>query len=206
MTKMIAFDLFGVVFTEGHMVSNGLMTFLPPDTDKAQVKHFYTQYTNGQIAEADFWQGIDVEDYVPLRQAFLDNFVLDDDLPAVIEALAGHYQLAILSNLASDWADYLIAKFDFEAIYSPIVISGKEGVGKPQRGIYDRLIHYSQLDAREIVFIDDRLENLATAHELGMQTVHCNREPDNHAFQPDHQIQRLSELSTIDFRVDNLNN
>lgn len=54
MIKMIAFDLFGVVFTEGHMVSVTLMPLLPEDSTKSVVKDFYSRYTRGDITEAAF--------------------------------------------------------------------------------------------------------------------------------------------------------
>ena len=198
---MIAFDLFGVVFTEGHMVSGTLMPLLPAGTDKKLVKGFYQQYTDAQISESAFWQGIGLsneqQNYSQLRDAFLNSFALDNDLPELIEKLSGCYAFSILSNLATDWADFLIDKFEFESTFDPIVVSGKEGVGKPHKRIYQALIKRSQLDANEIVFVDDSLENLATAHALGMQTVHYQREPDDFDYQADYQITSLKELLAI---------
>lgn len=197
MTKMIAFDLFGVVFTEGHMVSGTLMPLLPLGTEKKRVNEVYHQYTNGQIKEADFWRGIGVDDSPQLREMFLNSFELDQDLNSIIKILSPRYDVSILSNLAPDWADFLIKKFEFESIFKPIVVSGKEGFGKPDKRIYEALIERSQLASKEIVFIDDRLENLATAHQLGMKTIHYQGEPDHFAFEPDHQINTLNDVLDI---------
>ncbi len=201
-TKMIAFDLFGVVFTEGHMVSGTLMPLLREQglsegLDKKQVKGFYNQYTNGQIEEAAFWRGIGVDDYSRLRDEFLHSFVLDDGLLTVLESLSDRFAFSILSNLASDWADTLIAKFDFKSTFDPIVISGKVGVGKPDKRIYQVLIERSDVDANEMVFIDDRLENLVTANTFGMKTIHFQREADGFDFEPDYVISDMKELIAL---------
>ncbi|MDQ6978463.1 MAG: HAD-IA family hydrolase [Ghiorsea sp.] len=197
MIKMVAFDLFGVVITEGHMVSNALMPLLPQGTSLTMVKSFYNPYTRGEISEETFWQGIGQPEYKQLRQDFLHTFFLNAELPKVLQVLSGKYRLAILSNLGKDWADTLITKFQFEQTFSPIIISGKEGCQKPNPAIYERLLVQSQLDADEIMFIDDRLENLAAAHVLGMKTVHYKHEPDDFDFQADYQIQKMSELQVF---------
>ena len=197
MIKMIAFDLFGVVITEGHMVSKALMPLLPQDTSLAMVKSFYNPYTRGEISEETFWQGIGQPEYEQLRQDFLNTFVLNADLAKVLEILSGKYRLAILSNLGKEWADTLIDKFQFTQTFSPIIISGNEGCEKPNPAIYERLLAKSQLSADEIMFIDDRLENLAAAHVLGMATVHYKHEPDDFDFQACYQIQNMDELQSL---------
>lgn len=195
--KLIAFDLFGVLISEGHMVSNALMPLLPADTEKKSVKAAYHDYTNGEISEPQFWERIGQDGYHGLRDAFLDTFVLDDELKLVKEKLKSRYRLAVLSNLASDWGAYLAGKFGFADDFSPLIISGEVRCSKPDPAIYQHLIKASHLAAAEIAFIDDRLENLATAHQLGMTTIHYQREADLHAFQPDHVIRRLQQLLPV---------
>lgn len=195
--KLIAFDLFGVVFTEGHIVSGALMSLLPELRDnpgKTSVKHYYHLYTQGDISEADFWQGIGQADNTKLRNDFLNAFELDDALENVIKTLSKHYSLAVLSNLATDWADYLIDKYQLAHCFKPIIISGENRCIKPDKPIYEILIERSGIAPEQTLFIDDRLENLATAHQLGMRTVHYAREKDNFDYTADYCIHELSEL------------
>jgi len=51
MIKMVAFDLFGVILSEGHMVSATLMPLLPKSIKKSTVKGFHNQYTRGKSAK-----------------------------------------------------------------------------------------------------------------------------------------------------------
>lgn len=43
---------------------------------------------------------------------------------------------------------------------------------KPDKEIYERLLHLENLSAQKVLFIDDRIENIKTARDLGMQTFH----------------------------------
>lgn len=196
--KLIAFDLFGVVITEGHMVSKVLMPLLLEKTDKHIVKAVYQQYTLGKIEEPQFWEQIGHAGNDTLRQQFLECFELDPDIEEIKQKLKPHVQLAILSNLAKDWGETLSTKFSFKNDYSPFVISGEVKCGKPDVAIYQHLIEAAGSAPEHTLFIDDRLENLFTAHRLGMKTVHYKREPDNHHYQADYVIHHLRELLTLD--------
>jgi putative hydrolase of the HAD superfamily len=196
-TKRIIFDLFGVLITEGHLVSNGLIHLLPADTDKKQLKQLYHAYDAGLIDETGFWQGLGLDNYSALRQQFLDLFELDTEFEQTITALKQHYELAILSNFPPDWADTLSRKFNFPSYFSPIIFSGHVACKKPEPAIYQHLANISNTPLDAMVFIDDKLENLQTAHELGMTTVFFQRENDPHPYQPDFTIKSLHELVTI---------
>ncbi|MBK8452945.1 MAG: HAD-IA family hydrolase [Thiofilum sp.] len=192
--QLIAFDVFGVIITDGHLVSHGLMPHLPATTSKAQVKPFYDAYTSGHISEAAFWQGIDLSIESQIRQHFLDVFELDEDLELVTQKLGHYYRLGILSNLGWEWYQLLEQRLQFSAPFEPRIISGTVGCQKPEPAIYQCLIAASKLAGEQIAFVDDRLENLAVAAELGMTTIHYAREKDDYPFEPIYTIKRLGEL------------
>lgn len=195
--KLIAFDLFGVIITDGHLVTNGLMPLLPPDTSKADVKPFYDAYTGGQISEAAFWLGINLTVDSDIRNRFLNGFELDDNLAKVTYALSKHYRLGILSNLGAEWGEILEERFAFRERFEPRIISGAVQCQKPEPEIFEVLIKASGMRGSEIAFIDDRRENLQVAKQFGMTTIHYHREPDKHPYEPDYTIHRLSELLPI---------
>lgn len=193
---MLVFDVFGVLITEGHLISNGLMHLLPAGTDKATVKANYENYNVGCISESEFWKNIGQSENDALRSEFLSIFQLVPNFD-VIQQLKPHYRLAILSNFPPDWAIALTDKFGFKDLFEPIVFSGTVGCKKPHPDIYNILIEKSGLESNQIAFIDDRLENLKTAHDLGMATIYYQRESDPHSYQPDRTIVNLGELETL---------
>ena len=101
------------------------------------------------------------------------------------------------SRLGAEWGEILDARFDFRANFEPRIISGEVQCQKPEPAIYQVLLRASGIAGENIAFIDDRRENLAVAHEFGMTTIHYQREPDQHPFEPDYTIQRLSEVLAL---------
>lgn len=195
--QLIAFDLFGVILNEGHLVSNVLMRLLPPGTPKTTVKFLYQKFNLGEISEQQFWASMELEDAGNIRRIFLNSFELDDDYIKVVESLHKKYRLSILSNLPPDWARELMNRFQFSQYFSPCVFSGQERCKKPGQEIYQKFISQSGLPATRCAFLDDRLENLQTAHELGFTTIYYHREKETHPYQADFTIRYLAELPAL---------
>lgn len=195
--KMIAFDLFGVLITESHIISNVLMGLLPPDAEYLKVKILYEQFSLGEMDEEDFWSALQLSDSEGIRQRFLTSFKLDEDYQQVILELKGQYRLSILSNLPASWGQAMMSQFHFKEHFSPCVFSGSVGCKKPQADIFEKYLLLSGVQAQQLVFIDDRLENLRSAHQLGIRTIFYEREGDICSYDPDYRIQRLHDLLTL---------
>jgi 2-haloacid dehalogenase len=63
-------------------------------------------------------------------------------------------------------------RFPFFSLFEGIVISGLEGMAKPDREIFELLCHRFGLESRTTLFIDDTIANVQAATALGMATVH----------------------------------
>ncbi len=191
---MIAFDLFGVIIEEGHLIQNALKPLLPREVDQDRVKPLYNDFNINQISEQEFWSGIGIDAFQTIREDFLNTFTLDPGFDQVIDALQQRYRLAILSNLPSDWADALVEKFELARWFAPMCFSGHLEHKKPQPDIYQSLMQQSQLTADRIVFIDDRLENLQAATAAGMATIYVQREVESVDYRPDATISELAQV------------
>lgn len=91
-------------------------------------------------------------------------------LDALLDDLEGVARLGILSNtFFGHWDSFvdspLYARFELP------MASHLLGGAKPQPGIYEAALARMGADARHVVFIDDKQENLDTAERLGMHTV-----------------------------------
>ena len=53
-----------------------------------------------------------------------------------------------------------------------VVVSGEEGLVKPDRAIYDLFLARAGLAAQSCVFIDDSPANVAGARDAGMHALH----------------------------------
>ena len=65
-----------------------------------------------------------------------------------------------------------LERFDFLRWFDGTVVSGCEGIAKPDREIFIRLLDRYDLSGPSTLMIDDKLENLAVAKRLGMVTHH----------------------------------
>jgi 2-haloacid dehalogenase len=64
-----------------------------------------------------------------------------------------------------------LERFAFLGWFDGTVVSGREGVAKPEPAIFMRLLDRFGLTPRTTLMIDDTKENLDTASRLGIQTA-----------------------------------
>lgn len=81
------------------------------------------------------------------------------------------YHIYILSNISKDSTDYLKATQPFFSWCDGAVLSYEEKLLKPDPLIYKCLFERYDLIEEECLFIDDRLENIKTAKQLGMKGI-----------------------------------
>jgi putative hydrolase of the HAD superfamily len=77
----------------------------------------------------------------------------------------------ILSNIGDAMADGLIAKFDWISAFDHCVWSHSLKLAKPEAAIYHCAAEGLATDPSQILFIDDRPENIEAAQSVGMQAV-----------------------------------
>jgi len=98
------------------------------------------------------------------------SIVAEEEIFAALRiARANSIRTGLLSN---SWGVERYPHDQLPALFDAIVISGQEGVRKPDRAIYELAIERLALPAEQIVFVDDLPGNLGPARALGMITVH----------------------------------
>jgi putative hydrolase of the HAD superfamily len=81
------------------------------------------------------------------------------------------YVVAMLNNESRELNDYRIEAFGLLEYFDCFVSSCYVGLRKPHPEIYKLTLDLLQRDPGEVVFIDDREGNIATAHSLGMHGI-----------------------------------
>lgn len=79
------------------------------------------------------------------------------------------YPLYALSNYGVENFDATVKIYPFLDSFDGRVVSGYEGVIKPDPAIFDLVIQRFPLDPAKTLFIDDRPENIDAAKECGFQ-------------------------------------
>lgn len=82
-----------------------------------------------------------------------------------------------LTNWSRETFPIARERFDFLKWFDGIVVSGEEGVAKPDPEIFHILIERYALEPRKALFIDDNPLNVETARSLGFQVHHFHGTP-----------------------------
>lgn len=77
----------------------------------------------------------------------------------------------ILSNIGDAMTDGLLGKFDWLQDFHHCVWSYRLRVAKPEPEIYQAAAEALGTPPEKILFIDDKAENIQSAHEVGMQAI-----------------------------------
>ena len=101
-----------------------------------------------------------------------------DDVVDVLEELRERpLGLYALSNFSGDLFREVSPRFEFLKWFDGLLISGDEGIIKPDPAIYELLLDRFSLTARRTVFIDDRVENIQAARAAGLVGIHFHSAP-----------------------------
>jgi len=105
------------------------------------------------------------------------TMVVDQDvaLTATVDILkalkAKQTPLYALSNWSVETWPHARDQFDFLELFDGLVVSGFEGTKKPDRAIFDILLERYTLEASDVLFIDDRADNISASRQLGFHAI-----------------------------------
>ena len=95
----------------------------------------------------------------------------DPKMYALVDELKSkQIRVGLLSNINSKYAK-LIRDFGFYAPFDPCLLSAEIGFEKPDHKAYEALLKAINLPAKEIVFIDDKVENVDAAKKIGIDAI-----------------------------------
>lgn len=99
------------------------------------------------------------------------------------------YTLLGLTNWSAETYPVALERFGFLQEFDGIVVSGHEGMVKPNDAIFQLLLQRYNVRAEDCIFIDDNIYNVEAAHNLGFEAIHFST--------PAALQQRLQELEIM---------
>jgi 2-haloacid dehalogenase len=84
---------------------------------------------------------------------------------------AAGVRLLGLTNWSAELYPYAPATFDVLALLDDVVVSGREGVAKPDRRVFEIVAERAALPLDRLAFVDDLAGNVAAATALGMDGI-----------------------------------
>lgn len=135
------------------------------------------EYDRG-MAELDYWQAVGAQAGVEVGPAEADALTAADvelwntldprSVELVAELAANERRLALLSNAPIAHGTAFRTR-EWAAPFQHFVISGELGVAKPDPVIWRALVDRLGVPAGEVLFLDDREENVAAADAAGIR-------------------------------------
>jgi HAD superfamily hydrolase (TIGR01509 family) len=179
MIKTIIFDLAEVYLTGMKGVETLIeLLNMPADVIEKQLHdENLSELFNGKITEDEYWKKIIVKnnwsiDAKLLKDAVRNNFKEIDGTRDIINELKQHgYELGLLSVHTKEWIEYCEKRFDYHGLFNEIMYSFEVAISKPYLEAYRLLLVKMNAIPSESLFIDDNIENINSARQLGINTV-----------------------------------
>jgi len=181
--KAVIWDIGGVIArTEDKGPRNQLAADLGISRDRLNDLVFGglkgTQAQLGEITVEELWAYVHHElnllpdEFTDLRDRFFGGDIIDYQIIDYIREINQNYKMAILSNAWDDLREVLTYQWEIVDAFDSITISGEEGVKKPAPTIFYISLNKLGVAPAEAVFIDDFIENIHSAANLGIHTIH----------------------------------
>lgn len=107
------------------------------------------------------------------RQNFPDSLLgaIEDTVQVLRELHAAGIRLVALTNWSKELFPVALNQFAFLDLFEDIIVSGQEGVAKPDPRIFEILQKRIGVALADCIFIDDSLSNVKAAEKSGMDTI-----------------------------------
>jgi len=185
MIKAIVFDIGGVLLRtedqsgrqmleEKYHLPAGGANALVFDSEPSRLSSI------GKAPQSAIWQNVAQQlDLTPeeqeyFRKAFWSGDRLDQDLITFLKSCRPTYKTALLSNAWEGSREHFAHNYGFVEgeMVDHVLISAELGVAKPNYRIYDILRSTLGFEYAEIIFVDDFLQNIEAAKQLGINAIH----------------------------------
>ena len=143
----------------------------------------FAKFEKGFISQAEFFgalaESIEFAGTVGELSLLCSDifFTLDDNI-AVARRLVGRTELGIISNTNQAHIEFLGPRHDFLEIFKVRVYSHEVHARKPEKEIYDAALLQMNARAGESLFVDDLIENVEAARQLGWSAIHLEPQTD----------------------------
>lgn len=181
--RAVIFDFGGVLLrTEDPFPREQLAARLALPKEKLYQEIFDSESarlaTIGKISAEAHWEsarqalGLSAQDFQEARTTFWAGDRLDEGLIETLRSLRRGYKTALLSNAWDDLRAVILRNWDIADAFDEMIISAEVGIAKPDPRIYQLAIDRLGVLPGEALFVDDFIENIASAKSCGLQTIH----------------------------------
>ncbi len=191
--ELVVLDGMGVICGEGDDIRKLLVPFARErgcTLDVDEIVSLSHSGSLGRFSPAEVWEALGIEaDPTELDAAYLALHHLTPGVGAFITRMRGRgIGVACLTNDLSAWSLELRRMHGLVEVVDPWIVSSTVGVRKPEPAMYEALRRTAGVEPRRCLLIDDRIENLDAARDLGYLTA---------LFSPDATTPRVGDHAVL---------
>ena len=170
---MYLFDCFGVV------VSDVSVLWAKDRFDGSELDYMrnfiYYEVDRGRISQQQVFEqlaaryGMSVQDVKDQWDKCL--FVKWDTVELIQKIRRSGGTVALLSNAAVEYIDYIFDKYDLNKYFDKIFVSARYGVAKPEQQFYKLCLDSFHQHFDNVYFTDDNPANLVDLQQLGITAI-----------------------------------
>jgi len=180
--KAVIFDLGGVVLTSSPLGKLELIERylgIPPLKVKKNLKKGMESVKTGRLDELSFWKafvqsqgGYMHPNWTQIWVSYYEGKtqVNPDVIKILTQLKTLNYKNYLLSN-TTPFHDLANQKRSVYSYFDQIFLSFKTHLLKPKKEAYLNLLSEVRLKADEVIFVDDRLDNVLAAEKLGIRSI-----------------------------------
>lgn len=166
----IIFDCYGVLYIDSH---RSLKQEYPDQAQAIADLSYQSDY--GWIDREDYL--MELAKVTGQSAEVIETFIntehhLNRPLIAHIAELKARYKIGMLSNVGRGWLDDFFITHNIRHLFDAVVLSGEEGITKPDPAIFELMATRLDTSASSCVMIDDIVDNCSGADAAGMRSIH----------------------------------
>ncbi len=168
MIKVVAFDLVGVLVNEKDIV-------LSREEEKLERLFGPNLSDEDYLRAAKNIVGVNIN-VINITKILINKLykVKDKDIFKKIKKIDSNIKIVIATNHISFVKEFINNNFDTMYL-DDLIISAEINKIKPNLDFYKYVLDKYQIEANELLFLDDNMENINKAKELGIQTIRVEK-------------------------------
>ena len=193
-------DMYGVILKErtGNFIPYTYEHFDPSEHQRIKnlLDHekLFTKAGLGELSSHEFLSALGYHDTVYHMKNYIENYLtLDRTFIPFAEKYYRQYHFVLLSTDVSEWSQYIMKFYGLDRYFTHKIVSGDVRCRKPDRKIYHIALKQIQAEANECLFIDDNINNIVSAQNVGITSILFNRYDEQYSGEQVHSFNELDQ-------------
>lgn len=181
--KSILLDMYGVILQEskGYFIPYTYEHFDESEYERItylfRKEKLFTKAGNGELSSDEFLTMLGYQDPQRHMRDYIENHLtLDPSFVPFAERFYKNQDFVLLSNDVSEWSTYITSFYQLDKYFRYKIVSGDVKCRKPDKQIFEIALEEIKKQPGDCLFIDNSVENLRAAEELGIVPILFNRD------------------------------